>query len=1021
MRKLLVLAMVLVALGGVLPLAAAETEVARLSLLVFKAANPAADIEVIVDTAVSGRTDAGGAIYLQLPPGRHDLSLREGEVSLLDLELMTEAGEQVQILVTIPPVGAAEVDIESSRTGVGAGGVAPAEEKPQGPPGLVKGQVVDVETGKGVVGARIFISGVSLEAETDADGAYVLEVPAGDYALSVIHADYSTQTLSSLHVAANETTEANIEVSPAGIELADFVVTAPFIEGSIASVVSQQRETSEVTEVIGAEQMSRAGDSDAAGALKRVTGLTLSDGKYINIRGQPARYTQTTWNGSLLPSPDPIKRIVPLDLFPTGVLSSVEVQKSFSPGMPGSFGGGLIGLKTRAAPEDGLLEVSAGTGINSQSTFKDGYRYEAGKRQFLGKADDDVLGLPSSVESVLAENRDTGLRLPRELGKDFPNIYAPERHTLPPDKGLSLTGGKTFKTPIGDLGLLATGSWSEKYRFVEEIDRNFQGDSLSLVEDFKEERTDRDISLGGLLVASAAWEGHQIHSNTFFVRNTTKRVEISSGLDATSDEVFERGISLDWNQREMLIQQFTGAHDFSFLKLDWRVLQGWGDRDAPDRREYRYVQLPSGEFILDLDGVTRRYNTVEDEVGDYGADLTLPVLDGERLGFNLGGGFAFSNQDRSSETSVFEFAPDDSLAFNENGDPRAVEDILDPVRIDEGTLDFKDLTQGSDTYDGEVDVRAYYFKTDFSWHKIARLVAGLRQETADFSVTTYQKQFLSPPKPIPTGFKTDDLLPSVSLTGFIGDDMQVRLAYGQSVSRPLLIELADTTYFDPDTNERYQGNPALQPVEFDSYDLRWEWYPSATESMTVGLFRKDLTNAIERTFTLRAGGGEQTNLVNAESATVQGIEFGTRLGLGMLSGDGFLSSWMKDGYFQGNVSILTSSVDNPGEGDRSLQGQASHILNAQLGNDGERFDWSLLYNRVGKRLDRLGVNPEPNVFLQPVDRVDFVWGWRFAERWSLKFKARNLLDPTYEFTQGDKIQRSRTKGRDFSLSFKWAL
>ncbi len=1017
-----------VLMGWIVAFSAWAADPAELALFVFKQGKPVSGLLVIVDSAVSGKTDRVGAVYLEMPAGRHDIRVKDNEVELAQVDLQTESGESLEIIVTLPvEVGVQPVvDIESSRTG-GSGSQARLvdADAPKGPPGQVVGQIKDVETGQGVVGARVFISGVALEAETDAEGRFSLEVLPGEYSMSVIHADYSTQTLDRLTVASNEQTQADMELSPAGIELADFVVTAPYIEGSIASVVSQQRETSEVTEVIGAEQMSRSGDSDAADALRRVSGLTLDQGKFVVIRGQPSRYTSTTWNGSPLPSPDPIRRIVPLDLFPTGVLSGVEVQKSYSADRQGEFGAGLIDLQTKSVPKSPFASFSVDTGYNTQSTGKDGFSSEGGARDFLG-IDDGTRALPESVDAAISGGSSTLDDLSREerkeLGADFSNNYEIREKTLAPDVGFTLSGGTNYATGIGNFGVLASFSWGRQFRIREEVDKSFALSQGQLVEQgrFLEQRADMDVDLGSLFVLGWETEKHKLSGNFFLIRKLTERNQIDEGVDANNDGL--RSYLIEWNERQMLIGQLAGSHELPFLKIEWRALKAKGDRNSPDRRTYTYRQPEStGDFVFRADvGALRRHNEVDDKITGLGLDLTVPVIESKAFDFKFKVGGAYDKQDRESFISRFRFEPSDSLdqALLLSANP---EDFLTPENILNDDVGFFDDSQANEDYTGRGEVKGVYVMSDIDIAKTVRLVGGLRIEESDFSVTSFQGGTGGEIEKIEGGFNETDLLPAATLTYKFLGDMQLRLGYSQTVSRPVLVELSASRFFDPQESDDYRGDPELKPAQIESFDVRWEWYPSGTESVTLGGFAKRYTDPIEVAFSPVSGGSSLTllrTMTNAERAKVYGLEAGARTELGRL-GD-----WLDKLYVQINATFLTSDVTlaeggNNTSTSRPLAGQAENVYNGQLGYDGERHDLTLSFNRVGRRLETAGATGLPDTFQQPESYLNFAYGWRFSKRGQFKFKAGNILNPETKYVQGGELDRTSKRGVTLGAALKW--
>jgi len=992
---------------------------ADLSLFVFSGDLPAADVGVEVDGQPRARTNDNGAAWLLVPAGQRTITLYRGDGRRTDVQLDIAEGENVRVIATLPKApsgGQAVVDVQSSKgtdaiETMAAGGM-------KGPKGTLSGQVVSAKDGGPVAGARVFVSGTPVDVKTDRKGRFEARLPAGTYAVSVIHGDFSTQTRDGLEVAAGETTTTEVELTPAGLELEDYVVTVPYIEGSVASAISEQRETSSVSEVMGAEQMSRSGDSDAAEALQRVTGLTIEDGKYVVIRGQPSRYTLTLWNNSPLPSPDPIRRVVPLDMFPTGVLKQVQVQKTYSPDKPGSFGGGLVDLQTRGVPEDPFGELSLSTGMNTQSLGQSAPTYDGGSRDWLGE-DDGTRALPGPVEDATNGGSTSLSSLSQSeqdaLGKTFPNNYQVTERTLPPDVGLSTSGGTSVDTPVGDYGFLGSFTYGRKFRYREEIQRDYAASNqgLSLRNDFNVRRNDMDVELGGMMVLGGQWENSKVTSNTFFIRKTTKRTEVKEGTRVVSDDLFIRKYTLSFNQRDLFAEQLKGKHELGPVTFRWRGMTAEGTRKSPDRRTYTYVRAPNGEWLFyEPVGARRRYNTVTDKTNSLGADLAWNFADNEVLESDLSVGYAFFKKDRESQTQRFTFLPNGSADLT----PDNPEVVLDPSHIGD-TIDFSEQTQSNDDYKGHAKVRGSYVRADARLWDTLRLVGGVRRETADFAVHTFQGSGVSKTA-VEGGFTDSHLLPALTATWFMTDNMQLRAAYSRTVSRPMLNELSPATYYDPETGEEYQGNPDLTSAKLRNLDLRWEWYPADAESLTAGVFHKSFQDPIERSFIQRGTNTALNTVQNAESATVQGAELGFRTGLH------WVADWLGKYYLQGNAAFIDSQVTLSDQGiatnkDRPLQGQAPYIFNLQGGYDGEVNDATLSFTYVGKRLYQAGIQTQPDVYLQELPYLDFTFITRPWEHWELKFEASNLLDPQHLYTQGGKLYRSYYKGRDFSLSAKW--
>ena len=1035
----------LLALGGAavpeVP-APVEAPTSIVEIFVFRDGAPVPGVEVRLGPDVLGVTDEYGGYTARIPSGRARLELWEDSVARSSLDLLTDDEELVQLLVTLRPDGPPEYTIESSGAGsplerTASSTRAKAAVEVAQPPGALVGVIVSVEARKPVAGARLYFSGSEQEVVSDAEGRYQVELPPGVYSISVIHPDFATQTLEDIRVISAREVTANMELAPAGIRLEDYVVTAPYVEGSIASVLEQQRETSNVVEVLGADQMNAAGDRNAADALKRVTGLTVEDGKFVLVRGQPSRYTLTLWNGSPLPSPEPLKRVVPLDLFPTGVLSGIEVQKSYSADKPGSFGAGLINLQTRGARADeSYFELSLSTAANTISAFQDGHSYQGGGLDFLG-FDDGTRALPAAVDEATnggflaldaldAEARDA-------VARQFPNHLGLKNQTMPPDFGLSVAAGHGFDLPGGGtFGAAASMRYATGWRQQERTQRSFSkraDGSLQVRDELNESRTDFNASLGGLLTLEAEWAEHSVQANTFIVHQAQQQTQLTTGLSTTSDELDIQAYLLSWIERLLIAQQLAGKSDLGFMQAEWRGMIAIASRDAPDRRNYAYAKSPDQDryFARGDTGVARRYDTVDDLVASVGLDLTFPIVgeDKDWLKVRLKTGGALEHSKRDALTQLFLWR------VGESGD-RSITDpevLYDPANTGT-TINFQDLSNsGADDYAAKGNVFGAYLLGEVALSDSLRLLGGARWETAKVDVETFQlasRDDSGEREVKKGGFDQSNLLPFLSATWQVIEALQLRSAYSRTVSRPIFNELSESTFYDPDTGDQYIGKADLAPTRIDGFDLRFEWYPSSTESLSLGGFAKLYTDPIETAFVQRAGTVSVSTFQNAKDARVLGLEVGGRFEFARLQ-DFIGELDLLEGLFlQANLAVMTSEVTLLEQGtatnvQRPLDGQAAYVLNVQGGFSGEAHDVVVAFNQVGRRLFRAGSLDRPDVFLEAIPRLDVTWTWRLEEWISVRASASNLLNPNITSTQGDEVWRQYRDGMTFRLSATLSL
>jgi outer membrane receptor protein involved in Fe transport len=1019
-----------------------------LEVYVLRDGAPVEGVEMRINGTVVATTDADGAILARIPSGRADFALVENGQEVFRLDLLTDAGEIAQVIVPFTSDGTPPVPIieNSGRSSILAGerdaaDLQPAEEAKDQPPGALVGTVTSEEDGTPVVGARLFFTGVTVEAETDDEGRYEVELPAGVYSISVIQPQYAQQTLDNIRVIPGKEVTADLQLSPAGVRLETYVVTAPYVEGSVASVIEQQREASGVSDVLGAEQISATGDSNAAEALTRVTGLTIEDGKFVIIRGQPQRFSFALFNGSPLPSPEPLLRVIPLDLFPTSVIKDIEVQKSFTPDVPGDFGSGLVRINTRGIPSDPFLDVQVSGGYNSESTFLQGLTYRGGGLDFLG-FDDGTRALPAAVDEATngGEIIITSLPNVNELGMEFPNNLAVQDTTLPPDIGVSLTGGSSWEVwGDGEIGFIATGSWSNQWRRQLRDENTFAitRNGLAPRDELDLNRTDNEIDVNGLITIAGEWEKHEVASTSFVVNSTQQRTQLTTGRVIASGGTFDtRDFFISWIERLLFAQQFSGHHEFEVvsdtvgLEVDWRGLYSSANRDTPDLRQYRFLNpanVNPPEFrIVDPDTLQRSYAFLEDDLWSGGVDLAVPLYQDESFFFRpkpkIGVAGSFLSRVRRNTQYAWRINTPD-VAFNT--DP---EDVYNPANTGD-TLALSE-NQATDDYDGSADVWALYAMLDAEISDLFRVVGGARREDADYEVTSFSLDGNTNT----TGFQETNLLPSAAITWFALEQLQVRLAYGRSLSRPVLNELTTVRFIDPESGQPFVGNENLLPSLLDGYDARIEWYPSTTESLSFGVFRKDYTDPIETQFLPLGGGGTVATFSNAAAAQVDGIEVGGRFEFGRFIDWFNAPDWFENISLVSNLSVLQSSVEltEQQEGfltssDRQLAGQADYVYNLIVTYDGERHDFTIAFNAIGRRLRGVGVNGQPDIFQDPYPTLDATYTWQIWDDGKLKLSGGRLNNPEERWTQQTEqddepqIFRAFRRGADVSLSFTYTF
>ncbi|WP_295627366.1 TonB-dependent receptor [uncultured Nitrosomonas sp.] len=978
------------------------------------------------------RTNANGSIAGKLPPGFYLFAIQTQDQKFT-FDLPLDPAENVQILITFYPGKKKPLlNIESSVTGTMAG-VDAAASKPQDQgEGAIAVQVISAETQKPLKDVQVFLSGSTQKLRTDEQGRVTATIQAGSYSISLLHSAYSSQTQDDVKITDGETTELSFKLTPAGVELAEYVVLEPHLAGTVASVIEEQRAATSVSTVLGAEQFSRAGDGDAASALRRASGLTLVGGQFIFIRGLGERFSTTLVNGAAVPSPDPTRRVVPLDLFPTNILESVLVQKTYSPDRPAEFAGGTVELRTRGIPDAFFFNLNLQTGINDNTTFRDGLTYKGGATDFTSY-DDGARALPDSLAnatqngnlqpaSVFNPNGVTPGQL-EGLGEDLSGVWDVNRNKQGPDTGFQASMGDSFSFGDFRVGYITAAGWKQEFRRQNEINREFASARLIETQDLDVQRSLREVAVTGYAATELEYkDSHRLFAKTMFLRQSIDEARVSQGfVDAETTEV--RRTRLRFFSNQLLTNQFGGEHRFDWLKdfsINWLYTDATANRDEPKTRDYRYDASPAtGDFIFSqrADSNVITYADLIDKDQSWRVDGKLPLQLTSNHKLTLSSGVITQTKSRDASAqrfSYFRFGPDASnTAITSQS---SVESILLPQYIGANGFQLRDVTRKSDQYTASQNLLAYYGKLDLLSYDRVNVTGGLRWEDNDQKVNTFLRN-----QPTTAQLNRVDMLPSVVTTFFLTDKQQLRAGFSQTLSRPDFRELSSAPFFDMNTNQETVGNPLLKQTAITNWDLRWEYYLSPTENIFAGFFWKDLTNPIE--LVAQPGTGALNTFQNADKASVYGFE------LEVLKKLDFVHPQLQNFYVGGNYTWSQSNVKLTAQNliaqttnNRPLQGHSEHIVNFQVGYDNPKWKTqaTLLYNVASERIMAAGVLSAPDKYEQPFQQLDFVVSQNLYKGLSTQISMQNLLDDDVRIMQGDEISRQFRRGRFFNLSVRLA-
>ncbi len=826
---------------------------------------------------------------------------------------------------------------------------------------------------------------------------------------------------------------------------------------SAASAAAERREQPYVAELLGMEQISRAGDSNAATALRRVTGLTLVKDKFIYVRGLGERYSSTLLNGAQVPSPDPTRNVIPLDMFPAGIIESLVVQKAYSPELPAAFGGGNVNIRTTAIPLQTSFNVAVGTGYSSLNS-DDGFDYAGGGDDWRGKDDGrrsispelaaaqqqygilTPVNIAEALGGINAGNLAQAETIVRELGTAFNRDVDVSRDSVKPDFDGSVSFGSRFDLAKNVVFGVMTGlSYDRSTQNIEEQERYYSvsGDSLVPLNRYDDIKgTEHQIKMSGMLnFGLELGVDHRIESSTIYLSDTKDEVKIKNGDSIETINENNRSntdTSITYEERTMLSNQLRGRHNFPYLMdlaLDWQYTDAKARRYAPGEIEYRYLNETQSDGSVfsflrrNQNAVNYSFGDMKDNTENLSWNAKLPLTLG-KAEMTLSGGYAYFERSRNAQTDRFNF---DTVGYSLEQLSGSFSEIFSDSNILDAANGFKisNVTTQADDYLAAQMIDAGYAALEVNYDYKFRLNLGVRYEDfKQISLPLTAEGELS-------GEVTDSVLledgfyPALSLTWFVTDDLQARFGYSQTVVRPDLREVTPVLYVDPLTDFKVTGFSGLQSTDINSADVRLEWYYD-NSNYSLGLFYKDLKNPIEAVELSGSDGNLLMSFRNAQDGKVYGAEAEFLQQLDMFGGD--FGQLANNFFVAGNLTVSESEINIqrfPGANltnlKRSLSGHSKYVANLQLGfdSDNNQHNATLTYNVFGKRIAFAGVNDKDDAFEQPFHSLDFTYSYMPQESMTVKLGLKNLLDEDVEILQQGEVLQKRIEGQSYSLSFSY--
>jgi len=1035
---------------------ASELKEGTLSVLLFSEGKPLADNEIKIDGKKVFKTDEDGAVKIPLVAGRHQIEIfgknAAGEnLGYFKKPVGIKEGRDTEIIATLSKTGADSIDIDVP---VAVAASVEREAQKATGEGMLSGQVLSSEGNTPIAGARVFVRGTGVDIRTDENGRFSAKVPSGKtLSISVVHSAYSAQTIGGIVVKKDGTTSRTVKLTPASMELEEFVVLAPKIEGSISDVIAEEKNINAVASILGAEELSKKGDSTAAAALKRVTGVTLVDGKNIYVRGLGERYSNVEMNSMPLPSPDPMKRSVPLDIFPSAVIGSMKVQKSASADIPSSFGGGYIDVRTKENFDEDYIKVKLGTKFN-RDTGTAQIDYVGSATDWTGY-DFSYRDIPQTIldatEVHVGEATPTLTTAdftPEELSdmtRMFVNrIYNVHESTVLPGISGSIEGAKSFTiNDDHEISIFATYGYDQDHSFRSEnyykYDYGIDGTQNDYPEQYGTiDQRIMDIAHGGMLNLGYNYlDVLKLKYTKLYTKNSTKTTRVTDGILGSNDEHLTY-YNLNWEERELNSDQISGEVNYEIFNskslFNFGLQHSTANYYQPNN--YQYIYFNTEPFAYTYNKLQTNHSANRIESDDVLKSIYLKNKHDIEL-FNedeyIEYGINISSKERISRQKTFRLR---SVPGSLVPDEYMIQDIdtiyqlyvLPDYPYEYRPFLISSFIKPSDYFDGYVDENSPYVSCLVRPDEKVEVVAGVRYVSLTQQIDEYVKDLENPDWTLRNNIiistsqlEVNDFFPSLSVKYTYNDKNVFDFAASKTYIMPDLREVSGV-YNHPFETATIVGNPELVNTTMYNLDLKYSYFISEDEYIKSGIFYKYMDKPIEDV-QLLAPSLPIYSFANTDMATLYGFELDWRKNFD------FINEKWSNYYIAGNFSYNFSEVSLTEEqklkytsDNRPLQGLSPYVFNMTLGFDNDDRSVSLNTNYMSERIRKVGVidgdTSIQDQYETPPILMDLVWIEQVKTKYpfELKFKVGNILDDEVIWKEGDRITREFKMGPTFDIS-----
>ena len=882
---------------------------------------------------------------------------------------------------------------------------------------LIGAAVSAVESGKAADGRE----GDSFNAVTDINGNFAIGgLKDGVYTLYIKYVGYKTRKIEGIKVKGDASVDAfTVAMLPDERQLGEVTVTAVERRNTDAAMIQAAKSSPVIVSNVSAQEISRTQDSNAGEVIRRVPGVSLIDDKFVMVRGLSQRYNNVWVNGGAVPSSEADSRAFSFDIIPSSQIDNLTIVKSPSAEYPADYSGGFIMVDTKEIPAANGLTLSVGGNWNTSAVFRNFYGQKSSSTDFLGF--DSGMRTFGSISSSLGRQLDgSGRPLGDNIydlrGNGFCNDWLVKHRTPVGDLKLAASLSRRWTLAGRTLGMLAAVNYTDEYRTYEDMENSLFGiydtanDKSNYLRHSVDNQYNNNVRLGAMLNFTLLSRNgrHKYQLKNIFNQLGTSRYTWREGVDAQSN--LENSAEYYYRSRTTYNGQLTGKHTFTSDALDWSIGYAYANRRMPDRKRYLLndIQEPGDIALHTGNDISREWTQLDEHIFSVGVNDKHKFCFGSfKPELQAGGYGEYRTREYLTRSFYYQWNPGANTLPDDFRHSDITQLLSDAANFGADGLYLFEQQQMRNNYRGHNTMGAGYVALSLPFGKLD-IHAGLRFEHNDMELISNTRDTEKSEQS--RHYKTDDLFPSVNATWRFNDRHQARLSYGRSINRPEFREVSSSVFYDFDLASDVQGNTELSSCYIDNVDLRYEWYPSRGEIISVAAFYKRFDSPIEWTYTVAGG----TNLIysykNAKSADNYGLELDIRKDLGFLGLRGL--SWSFNG------ALIKSKVQfEPGakEENRPMQGQSPYLVNTGFfyKNEPLQLDISLLYNRIGKRIIGVGRSEGssasddnarvPHSYEMPRNVLDFSVAKKWGTHWEMKLSVRDLLAEKVYYKQFAKV------------------